>query len=86
MSWPFMFAVGVVGILGGLAWFVLLVACVLFGDHDMSVFCAIVGGAGYFGLRGPLPVLPAADERLALWVSPFACVPVGGGPDLRLTV
>jgi hypothetical protein len=38
-----MFALGLVGIAGGLALFVLLVeACLLFGDHGLSMFCAVV--------------------------------------------
>jgi hypothetical protein len=40
-----MFALGVIGIVEGLAWFVLLVeACLLFGDYGLSVFCAVVAG------------------------------------------
>jgi hypothetical protein len=40
-----MFALGLTGIVGGLAWFALVVeALLLFGDHGLSVFCAVVAG------------------------------------------
>jgi hypothetical protein len=45
ITWPYMFALGLIGIVGGLAWFVLLVeALLLFGDHGLSVFCAFAAG------------------------------------------
>jgi hypothetical protein len=43
IAWRHMFALGLVGLLGLVAWFVLLVeAYVLFGDHGLSVLCFVL--------------------------------------------
>jgi len=43
ITWPYMFAIYLLAVCGGLAWIVLLVeAGLLFGDHGLSVFCFVL--------------------------------------------
>jgi hypothetical protein len=43
ITWPYMFAIYLLAVFGGLSWIVLLVeACLLFGDYGLSVFCFVV--------------------------------------------
>jgi hypothetical protein len=43
VTWQYAFAIFLTVLVGGLAWFVLLVeACLLFGDHGLSLFCFVV--------------------------------------------
>jgi hypothetical protein len=65
-----MFVMFLITVVGMLAWVVLLVeACLLFGDHGLSVFCFVVAGLCTSTFVLLLRSVPAADEHSALGVT-----------------